>query len=285
VADLSLKVLAPAKINWNLRVLHRRGDGFHEIESLVTAVTLYDEIEFMPGHDSDRAVSCDDPAVPCDQSNLILRAAALLARASGCDFGCACRLSKRIPVGGGLGGGSSNGAAALLALNRLWKLNWPIESLSPLAAELGSDVSFFLHGGSAVIGGRGERVRPVQLGWQGWIALLMPDFGVSTPAVYRAWRPAPAPAGPIEGDRSAGAVEWMRASFNMLEEPAMRVCPELGALWEHANRLTDRPVRVSGSGSTLYTAFQTRNEAERFAETAASALGLRTAVVRPAQHT
>lgn len=280
-AGLTLR--SPAKINWSLRVLHRRADGFHEIESLVTAVTLFDELTFVERGDGVSALDCDHPDVPLDERNLVLKAAALLAEASGAGPGFTCRLVKQIPLGGGLGGGSSNGATALLGLNRLWGLNWPVERLAPLAARLGSDVSFFLHGRTAVISGRGEKVRPVRLGWSGWLVLLLPPLSVSTPAVYRAWRPGlnVDPPGPIEGRTAGTAAAWMQGTYNMLEAPAVEVCPDLGRLLNEARRLADRPVRVSGSGSTMYTAFDESAEAEAFRERVCRVLGIRAQVVQP----
>ena len=175
---MSLVVRSPAKINWTLRVVGRRRDGYHEIESLVSAVSLYDELAFSPRTDSRFVLISDDPAVPTDERNLICRAAAIAAREAAEPTGLDCRLTKRIPIGGGLGGGSSNGAATLLALNRLWSLNWPTERLLTEAGRLGSDVPFFILGGTAVIAGRGEQVRPARLPWRGWIVLLMPGFSV-----------------------------------------------------------------------------------------------------------
>ncbi len=283
-------VLSPAKINWNLRVLYRREDGFHEIESLVSAVTLYDELLFSGRADSAHVLYCDHPDVPGDERNLICRAADLLANASGRKLGFDCRLTKRIPIGGGMGGGSSNGAVALMALNRLWGLGWPFERLAPLAAELGSDVSFFLNGRTAVIRGRGERVEPVELGWRGFVVLLLPGFSVSTPAVYREWSRQQGASPAIEKVKEAGevpaigsAADWMRATFNMLEEPAMVVSPPLRAVFERATALADRPVRISGSGSSLFTAFDSESEAQAFAGMAQRDLNVRIVVVQPAE--
>ena len=161
VTGVALNVRSPAKVNWYLRVLGRRDDGFHEIESLVSTVTLYDELAFTSRGDSIIELTCDEPSIPTDGRNLIVRAADLLASQSGCRQGATCHLTKRIPVGGGLGGGSSNGASALMGLSGLWELDWPKERLMAPAGQLGSDVCLFLSGGSAVISGRGERIKPV----------------------------------------------------------------------------------------------------------------------------
>jgi 4-diphosphocytidyl-2-C-methyl-D-erythritol kinase len=291
VTGIVLATRSPAKINWTLRVLARRPDGFHEIESLVSAVTLHDELTFECRSGSAIEIRCDQTQIPTDERNLIARAALRLGECAGRSPGITCRLTKQIPVGGGLGGGSSNAAATFLALNRLWDLNWPVDRLEPLAAELGSDVPFFLAGGSAVMSGRGERIRPVRLGWHGWVVLLIPGFGISTADVYRAWRPDDTPVsdseclahGTLEQEETPDAVAWMQRTGNMLETPAMRVCPALGGVLEGAARLADRPVRMSGSGSTLFTAFDTREEADRFAEEATLRLDVKARVVQPAE--
>jgi 4-diphosphocytidyl-2-C-methyl-D-erythritol kinase len=194
-----------------------------------------------------------------------------------------CRLSKRIPAGGGLGGGSSNAAATLLALNRWWGLNWTQDELAELAAQLGSDVPLFLQRGSAIIGGRGEQVECIRLPWRGWIVLLLPGLSVATAAVYRAWRAGERTLRPVVPVGSSNAVDWMNGTFNMLEAPAFEVCPVLAELQSRAADLAGRPVRVSGSGSTMFTAFDQREEALAFAGSAGEKLGIRTEVVQPVE--
>ncbi len=273
-------VRAPAKINWTLRVLGRRPDGFHEIESLVSAVSLFDELVFTDRSDGQLSLTCGAADLPTDFGNLVVRTAERLRERSGCRGGMACRLEKGIPVGGGLGGGSSDAAATLVALNRLWALDWPIDRLAPIAAELGSDVPFFLHGGTAMIRGRGERIEPASLPWAGWIVLLMPGFGVSTAEVYHAWTPGEiAPA--AETGQHPAAEEWMRRTFNMLEQPATAVCPQLAELLRGAEACARRPVRLSGSGSTMFTVFDVEADAQAFARDASEALAIKIVVVRP----
>lgn len=286
---MGLVVRAPAKINWTLRVLGRREDGYHEIESLVSAVTLYDDLAFSQRSDGRFVLTCDHPHLPTDDRNLICRAAALMASEVSGPVGLDCRLTKRIPVGGGLGGGSSDGAAALVALNQMWSLGWPKERLMAAAARLGSDAPFFIVGGSAVIRGRGERVEPIRLPWHGWIVLMLPALAVSTAEVYRAWRADEAIAAGPEAAVGIGpapdAVDWMRRAYNMLEQPAQTVCPVLGGLMARAAELLGRPVRMSGSGSTLFTAYDTEIEARRWSETISRELQLRTYVVQPVECT
>lgn len=275
------RVLSPAKINWTLRVVARRSDGFHEIASLVTPVTLYDELEVHEHTARGVVIECDTPGVPTGERNLVHRAAELLASRGQRPLRVRCRLTKRIPVGGGLGGGSSNAAAALMALNQRWGLGWPHARLAELAAELGSDVPLFLAGGAVLMSGRGEQIRPTELKWRGWIVLLMPGFSVATAAVYRAWRPGQQENRPVEPPPASSTVQWLNGTFNMLEAPAIKVCPDLGRLQRRTAELAGRPVRISGSGSTLFTAFDTYEEASTYARVAAESLGIRTEVVQP----
>src|SRR4051794_30813583 len=143
-----------AKINWTLRVLGKRDDGYHELYTVFQTVSLHDTLEF---EESDEVtLTCDEGAVPTDERNLVLRAAAALRERSGCSTGARINLSKRIPAPGGLGGGSSNAAVALVGLRRLWGLRASDADLHQILASIGSDVPFFLHGGTAVGTGRGE---------------------------------------------------------------------------------------------------------------------------------
>lgn len=273
---------SPAKINWNLRVLRRRPDGFHEIASLVSPVTLYDELALETAQAPGVALTCDRADLPCDERNLVVRAAWLLAERAGIEPRLCGRLTKRIPMGGGLGGGSSNGALALTMLSELWGLGWGRAALWELAARLGSDVPFFLLGGSGILRGRGERVDAACVDFRGWIVLLFPPFSISTAAVYGAYRPNEAMDGEVEPAAGLDATAWMRRAFNNLEAPALAVCPALGDVMRGAQELAARPVRMSGSGSSLFTAFDESEQAGRFAHDAMRRLGLETCIVQVA---
>ena len=148
--------IAPAKLNLGLRILGRRPDGYHDIVSVLQTVDLCDRMVFTPAPPGETLVHCDNPDVPDGPENLVYRAVEILRRATGAGHGVRVDLNKRIPTGAGLGGGSSNAATALRALDRLWGLDLRPERLAALAAELGSDVPFFLTGGTAVVTGRGE---------------------------------------------------------------------------------------------------------------------------------
>jgi 4-diphosphocytidyl-2-C-methyl-D-erythritol kinase len=194
-----MKWLAPAKINLSLRVLGRRDDGFHEIETCMVPLTLADEIEIeltkrplrpsaAPGRVS---LTCNDPSLPAGRENLAYRAAELfLERHGRADGWVRLALEKRIPHGAGLGGGSSDAGTVLLALNELSGARLPADRLAGLAAELGSDVPFFVYRSAAMCRGRGERVQPVALTQSLPLLLLKPPFPVPTPWAYSRWREA-----------------------------------------------------------------------------------------------
>ncbi|CAA9273694.1 MAG: 4-diphosphocytidyl-2-C-methyl-D-erythritol kinase [uncultured Chloroflexi bacterium] len=184
-ATSTLTVLAPAKVNLTLEVLRRREDGFHEIRSVMQRITLCDELSV--SHASDLHFECSDPAL-AGPDNLVYRAAALLRAETGASLGARLRLVKRIPVAAGLGGGSSDAATTLAALDVLWQLRLPRERLLALAAQLGSDVPFFLaESPCALAEGRGELLTPLPSLPPRWLVLLKPDAGISAGAVYKAF--------------------------------------------------------------------------------------------------
>lgn len=181
-----IECTAQAKINWDLHILGKRPDGYHAIDTVMVNVGLADRLTFEPA--DALSMTCTDPSLPCDESNLVIKAARALAQAGGIEAKARIHLEKKIPAGGGLGGGSADAAAALDGLNRLWGLNFPRERLSELAATFGSDISYFLWGGWCRCRGRGEIVEPIP-GSHNWPALrvflILPKLHVPTPAVYR----------------------------------------------------------------------------------------------------
>lgn len=249
-----LTVLSRAKVNVYLRVLGKRPDGYHELETVMHEIDLADEITFEP--DEGLSMTCGHPDVPCDETNLIMRAARLVRAESGFGGGARIALTKRIPVGGGLGGGSSNCAAALKALDRLWRLGMAREDLMRLGAMLGSDVCFFLEGGACLCRGRGEQVQRVPAARGIRYTLVAPDFGCATAAVYRGYRPDTAPAPAVSEVLRAletGDVELLdRLAYNDLKATVYRLYPELAELAGQAGRLAGKQVHLSGSGSTLF---------------------------------
>lgn len=233
-----------AKINWSLRITAKRTDGFHDIETLFQTVSLHDTLTF---RESERLiVTCDDPAIPTDERNLVVRA----ARALGVER-VAIHIDKRIPAGGGLGGGSSNAAVTLQALAAMFAIDRP---LAPVALELGSDVPFFLAGGTAYATGRGEVITPLPDRASGPLLLLLPEERVSTAEAFGALTKLSLPLG-------IDAYDDVRNFTNDFEEPVFARLPRLRAL--KARLLASGAVwaAMSGSGSTIVGEF--RDEAAR----------------------
>jgi 4-diphosphocytidyl-2-C-methyl-D-erythritol kinase len=182
-----VRIQAPAKINLVLRVLGRRPDGYHDIWSLMQTVELYDELEVAVQPDPSAGIElrCDDPALPVDHTNLVYRAAALVMEQARCRAGLAIKLYKRIPTGAGLGGGSSDAAATILALNQLLGLGWSRAVMGEVGQALGSDVPFFFSAPTAVAAGRGESVQQMSLAESRWVVLVNPGFPIETRWAYR----------------------------------------------------------------------------------------------------
>lgn len=257
-------VEAFAKVNRSLRVLGKRPDGYHEIDTIFQTVDLTDEIHFFESEEGSRDVSLtiEGADLPVDGSNLVLRAAASLRERFGLRHGARIHLSKKIPVGGGLGGGSSNAAAALHGLSRLWDLPATDADLHALAASLGSDVPFFLRGGRALGRGRGEILTPLPDGPEEWLVLVVPPFSLSTAAVYRALS-APALTDPAAPTNLGGSDSGGGADRNDLEPAAESLRGELKRLRAALSDHGATSARLSGSGSTVFGVFGDEESARR----------------------
>jgi 4-diphosphocytidyl-2-C-methyl-D-erythritol kinase len=261
-------VWAPAKVNLYLEVLGKRPDGYHEIATLLVAISLYDTLEFTEDASDQVVLSCDQPSLSTGPDNLVCRAADLLQRRTGCRKGARIQLRKRIPLAAGLAGGSSDAAAALMGLNRLWLLNLGAADLIALAAELGSDVPFFFARPAAWCTGRGEAVKPLLLGQPLWFVVACPAAGLSTAEVYRH---TVIPAAPQSGEAIRQAVREGRAEaiaaslHNRLEEAAQRLCPAVADLRRRLQDLGPAGVLMSGSGSSVFALCRDRGEARRLA--------------------
>ncbi len=277
---VGLAVHAPAKLNLFFEVLGKRSDGYHEIETLMVPIGWYDTLVFREdpsgrvelewrrapatrGPDADRLGE-----VPEGRENLVVRAVELLRQRAGVTSGASLRLVKRIPAAAGLGGGSSDAAAALVAANRGWGLNWPRPALAPLAAELGSDVPFFLADGPAICRGRGERVEPVVGIGALWFVVVRPPVGLSTASVYRACRPVERPytIGPLlsalgRGDLAAAG----RLMVNRLEPAAATLSPWIERLREELARQDVLGRQMSGSGTCCFALCRHARDARRVA--------------------
>jgi 4-diphosphocytidyl-2-C-methyl-D-erythritol kinase len=172
-----------AKINLHLQVVGRRADGFHDLCTVFQTISLHDTLSVSPA--ADIQMTCGDERLPADERNLVVRAALALRHKTGVQCGAKIHLEKRIPAPGGLGGGSSNAATALLALTKLWNLSLTIEDLHPIAASLGSDVPFFLYGGTALGMGRGEVIEPIEDFREDFMLVVAPDVAVATRDAFK----------------------------------------------------------------------------------------------------
>lgn len=265
-----MQVIAPAKINLSLRVLARRTDGFHEIETVIAPVSLCDEITIERRSGKQKtAFRCDDPSVPKSEENIVVRAANLFFKETKINSGVFIDLKKRIPHGAGLGGGSSDAASTLLALNELFKTNLPREALAKMAEMIGSDVPFFIFQSAAVCKGRGELVSPTRLREQLSLLLLKPAFGVPTQWAYSRWRDSCE----IPGVSYVSQALDRRTFVNDLERPVFEKFVFLAQLkmW-----LLGQPevgvALMSGSGSTVFAVLRDRAGAEHLAARAKVAL-------------
>jgi 4-diphosphocytidyl-2-C-methyl-D-erythritol kinase len=247
-----------AKINLTLDVLGRRADGYHELASVLQTVALCDTLALVPAPDGTRTLTCDAPAL-AGAANLALRAADALAAATGTPRGAALELRKTIPTQAGLGGGSSDGAAVLLALARLWEARLPAGALLELAARLGSDVPFFLTAGTARVGGRGEVVQPLPDVAPCWLVLLKPPVNVPTAAAFDALAPGDFSAGVatkrVARDLLGGRPLALDALANSFEASVMRDFPAVAAARAALVAAGAEVVRLSGSGPTLFAPF------------------------------
>jgi 4-diphosphocytidyl-2-C-methyl-D-erythritol kinase len=278
-----IRARAYAKINIVLEVLGKRPDGYHELATVLQTISLYDELECEPAAD----LTLDAPALPDEAPNLALRAAEALQEATGCQSGAALTLRKGIPVASGLGGGSADAAATLVALNRLWKLYLEPAELARIAARLGSDVPFFLLGGTALATGRGERLDPLPDPLPRWLVLLIPDAHVrdKTRTIYRMLEPKWYTAGGFALNlaqrlRTDPAATW-RPLGNGLEPTAMQAFPGLRAARDALEAATEAAWRefptpagedaepdwnLSGAGPTLFSYFGAQAAADRCRE-------------------
>ncbi|MGI8978584.1 MAG: 4-(cytidine 5'-diphospho)-2-C-methyl-D-erythritol kinase [Pirellulaceae bacterium] len=300
-----VEIQAPAKINLFLEILAKRPDGYHEIETLMSPIGLYDSLTFRATESPDIHLDCrwtaglsghkpEAPAkesaapsptlsfarasglcqsenslgdLPPPEQNIVFQAASLLQQRSRCDRGGEIRLVKRIPSAAGLGGASSDAAAVLVAASIGWELNWSRKQLAELAAELGSDIPFFLGSGSAICRGRGERIEaigPVHL----HVVVVRPPVGLSTPQVYQRCRPASTPESVHKlqfGLRRGNWNEVKSALVNRLEEPAAGLTPWIGRLRQEFQDAGCIAQQMSGSGSSYFGICENAHHARRVA--------------------
>jgi 4-diphosphocytidyl-2-C-methyl-D-erythritol kinase len=261
----TLRLQSFAKVNLGLEVLGTRQDGYHELRTIFQTIALHDDVVLRERKDGEVTIACDHPEVPQDETNLAVRAARALQRHARVARGVSIDLTKRIPVAGGLGGGSSNAAAVLMGLDRLWRLGLGPAGLHPLARRLGADVPFFLVGGTALGLARGDEVYPLWRQVRADVVVVDPRRPLSTAAVF-----ARLDAGltPREETRTIfrfvssdldGSGESFRVLTNDLEPPALEEAPDLAEQVAHIRGILVGEgafmASLSGSGSSYFGLF------------------------------
>lgn len=248
---------APAKINLMLDVMRKREDGFHEVEMIMTMVDLADRLELEELPRDTIIISSQAGYIPLDEKNLAFQAARLIKERYDVRKGVYIHLDKKIPVAAGLAGGSSDAAAALRGLNRLWKLNIPEDELCRLGAELGSDVPFCVTGGTAIARGRGEKLEQISNPPQCWVVLAKPPINVSTADVYGKLRANelkshPSTQGMVSAIERGSFSDICAGLGNVLENVTLDLYPEVLQLKESMHKLGADGVLMSGSGPTVF---------------------------------
>jgi 4-diphosphocytidyl-2-C-methyl-D-erythritol kinase len=253
-----MKLRAPAKVNLSLRILGKRPDGFHDLESLMTPISLVDEINVETGIGQGVSVNCDDAEIPQDASNLAAIAARQFHAHTGRRFDARISLRKRIPSGAGLGGGSSDAAAVLVALDAIFETQLGVAGLEKIAANIGSDVPFFIRRVPAWARGRGERLEPTTLPGTLVLALFKPPFGVPTPWAYKRWSASIELPGVDYSAQSWNGLEFV----NDLERPVFEKYTLLPVMKTWLREQAEcRVALMSGSGSTMFAVCEEREAA------------------------
>ncbi len=253
---LKLLVKAPAKINLSLDVLYKREDGYHEVEMIMTTIDLADRLELTLLEQNTIKITSLNRFVPDDSRNLAYQAALLLKERFNVQKGVAITIEKVIPVAAGLAGGSSDAAAVLRGLNKLWDLGLTIDELAKIGAEIGSDVSFCVYGGTALATGRGEIITKLPSAPTCWVILAKPFIGVSTADVYRRLNvnniKHPNTKAMIEAIESGNYTQVCSNVENVLEDVTFQLHPEVAQIKEQMKRFGADAVLMSGSGPTVF---------------------------------
>ncbi|MFH0989038.1 MAG: 4-(cytidine 5'-diphospho)-2-C-methyl-D-erythritol kinase [bacterium] len=255
-----------AKINLGLRILRKRPDGYHDIETVFRPIDFFDEISMWQS-DENILFSTDNPSLPTDQSNLCVRAAMMLQELTGSHLGVEIRLRKRIPIGAGLGGGSSNAATVLTGLIRLWNLEMTQKELISISGHLGSDVPYFILGKSAYATGKGEQLSMLPLTFPYWIVTVTPSIQVSTVWAYKHCTPSQ------EGTQVSLRESLLKASGDLsqldhvlrndFEHVVYPAFPEIRLLRDSLEALGAFTVHLSGSGSSVFGLFTSESSASQ----------------------
>ncbi|CDQ21773.1 4-diphosphocytidyl-2-C-methyl-D-erythritol kinase [Halobacillus karajensis] len=258
---------APAKINLSLDVLHKRPDGFHEVEMVMTTVDLADRIELSLLSENEIRVESESRFVPNDERNLAYRAAQLIKNRYDVRKGVKIYIEKNIPVAAGLAGGSSDAAAVLRGVNRLWNLGLSLDELAVLGAEIGSDVSFCVYGGTALATGRGEKIQSIPAPPPCWVVLSKPTLGVSTQSVYQNLdvekAEHPNTKAMVAALKNGDYREICTHVGNTLEGVTLEMHEEVGQIKELMSQAGADAVLMSGSGPTVFSLVEHDARAQR----------------------
>lgn len=273
-----MNVQAPAKLNLSLLVLGKRPDGFHELDTVMVSLQLYDTLRFVSCQSDQVSLqmvgaSAEADSIPTDDRNLVIQAAKRLQHSANVAIGADITLTKRIPSQAGLGGGSSDAAATLVALNQLWNLNLPSPELHRLAAQLGSDVNFFLDSHVAArCTGRGEEIAPIPISQPLYFVLIKPPAGLSTGRVFQAWKSksqsglhTPLQDVIVSRLQSNSLFQVSQGIHNSLEAPAVELSEEVRTTLSLLKQQNLAAVGMSGSGTTCFGLCSSWNEAKRMA--------------------
>ena len=257
---MKLLVKAPAKINLSLDVLNKRTDGYHEVEMIMTTIDLADRIELILEEKDSIKINSLNRFVPDDQRNLAYQAANLLKKKFDVKKGVTIKIEKNIPVAAGLAGGSSDAAAVLRGLNKLWNLQLSLDELAEIGAEIGSDVSFCVYGGTALATGRGEIIKQIPAPPICWVVLAKPFIGVSTADIYKKLNVSqinhPDTKRMIECIRTGNYEEMCNNVGNVLEDVTLNLYPEVAQIKDQMKKFGADAVLMSGSGPTVFGLIQ-----------------------------
>lgn len=249
-------VKAPAKINLSLDILGKRSDGYHEIEMVMTTIDLADRLELVLLEEDRIEVTSHSRYVPDDQRNLAYQAANLLKKKFQIQQGVRISIDKAIPVAAGLAGGSSDAAATLKGLNQIWGLHLSTDELAQIGSEIGSDVSFCVHGGTALAQGRGEKISPLPTPPNCWVILAKPEIGVSTAEIYKNVNMKnivhPNTKGMIAALNEQSYEGICNQLGNALEDVTLKMYPEVALIKEQMEKFGADAVLMSGSGPTVF---------------------------------
>ncbi len=259
---------ARAKINLTLDVFGKRSDGYHEVEMVMQTVDFCDYLSIGSRMDGRIEVRSNAPFIPLDERNLAFQAADHLRRACGVSYGVSLDIDKRIPVAAGLAGGSTDAAAVLRGLNKLWNLGLSIPELAEIGAQIGSDVPFCVYGGTAIARGRGERIQPLEVAPCFWVILVKPPIAVSTADVYGAlqWHDVhrhPDTQAMVQALECGDITQVSHQAVNVLEHVTLTMYPEVSRIKNQLEKLGAQVVLMSGSGPTVFALVERERRAKR----------------------